>query len=50
MQKLSEADTKYVNLLILDCEDFYLNEKEPLAYCPYTHRYIPVYKGPRTIV
>jgi hypothetical protein len=32
MLKLSEADKKYVKLLILDCENFHLNEKESLAY------------------
>jgi Family of unknown function (DUF6788) len=32
LSKLSEADKKYVKLLILDCEKFYLNEKESLAY------------------
>jgi hypothetical protein len=30
--KLSEADKKYVKLLILDCENFHLNQKESLAY------------------
>ena len=29
---LTEADKKYVKLLILDCENFHLNEKEALAY------------------
>jgi hypothetical protein len=32
MLNLSEADKKYVKLLILDCEDFHLNQKESLAY------------------
>jgi len=30
--KLSEADKKYVKLLILDCENFHLNQRESLAY------------------
>jgi len=29
---ISEADKEYVKLLILDCEDFHLNQKESLAY------------------
>jgi hypothetical protein len=32
MLNLSEADKKFVKLLILDCEDFHLNQKESLAY------------------
>jgi hypothetical protein len=32
MLKVSEADKNYVKLLILDCENFHLNEKESLAY------------------
>jgi hypothetical protein len=32
MLKLSEADKKYVRLLIFDCENFHLNEKDSLAY------------------
>ena len=32
MLRLTEADKKYVKLLILDCENFHLNEKESLAY------------------
>jgi hypothetical protein len=30
--KISEADKKYIKLLILDCENFDLNEKESLIY------------------
>jgi hypothetical protein len=29
---ISEADKEYVKLLILDCEDFHLNQKESLGY------------------
>jgi hypothetical protein len=32
MVKLTEADKQFVKLLILDCEDFHLNQKESLAY------------------
>jgi hypothetical protein len=32
MLKISEADRKYIKLLILDCETFHLNRKESLAY------------------
>jgi Family of unknown function (DUF6788) len=32
MVKLTEGDNKYVKLLILDCENFHLNEKESLVY------------------
>jgi hypothetical protein len=32
MVRLSEADKEFVKLLILDCEDFHLNQKESLAY------------------
>lgn len=32
MLKLSEADEKYIKLLILDCQNFHLNQKECLAY------------------
>jgi hypothetical protein len=32
MLKNSEDDKKYIKLLILDCENFHLNEKESLAY------------------
>lgn len=32
MVKISDADKKYIKLLILDCETFHLNRKESLAY------------------
>jgi len=32
MLNTSEADEKYIKLLILDCENFHLNEKESLIY------------------
>jgi hypothetical protein len=32
MVKITEADKKYVRLLILDCQNFHLNQKECLAY------------------
>jgi hypothetical protein len=32
MLKISQADKKYIKLLILDCENFHLNEKESLIY------------------
>jgi hypothetical protein len=32
MLKISEAHKKYIKLLILDCENFHLNEKESLIY------------------
>ena len=32
MLNLSEADKKFVKLLILDCENFHLNQNESLAY------------------
>jgi hypothetical protein len=32
MLNISEADKKYIKLLILDCENFHLNEKESLIY------------------
>jgi hypothetical protein len=32
MLKISESDKKYIKLLILDCENFHLNEKESLIY------------------
>lgn len=32
MLRLPEADKDFVKLLIIDCEDFHLNQKESLAY------------------
>jgi hypothetical protein len=32
MVKLTEADEKYIKLLILDCQNFHLNQKECLVY------------------
>lgn len=32
MLSISEADKNYIKLLLLDCENFHLNEKESLDY------------------